>query len=408
LLDDRDGVSSDEEIYSEARFVGVEKQMEDYSREKDLRRLRIFVLGIRGFPDVQGGVEKHGEELYPRLVKLGCEVTVFTRTPYIPKKKRLFEWREVKFFYLWCPKQKYLETILHTFFGVLIAATKFPDILHIHAIGPSLMVPLAKSLGMKVIVTNHGPDYMRQKWGKLAKMVLRLGEFCAAKFCDKMVVISKNIKELIEKKYGRGDLELILNGVNGQEIVPPGETLMRYGIEPKRYVFAACRFVPEKGLHDLMNAYLQLRDRPFKLVIAGDADHETEYSRKIKEMAKKGEGIILTGFTSGRPLAELFSNAGLFILPSYYEGLPIALLEALSYGLPALVSDIPANREVPLKDFRFFPPGDISMLSQKMVELFKSGISEEERERNRELLVENYNWDAIAQKTYSIYASMVS
>jgi glycosyltransferase involved in cell wall biosynthesis len=270
------------------------------------------------------------------------------------------------------------------------------------------MVPLAKILGMKVIVTNHGPDYMRQKWGKFARIALKTGEFLGVKFCDKMIVISGGIKDLLEREYRRHDLDLIFNGVNFPEILSPGETVAKYGLTPGQYALTVGRFVPEKGLHDLINAYLKLKDQQFRLVIAGDADHETEYSRRIKKMAKEREGIILTGFISGRPLAELFSNAGLFVLPSYYEGLPIALLEALSYGLPVLVSDIPANREVPLPDFRVSAPGNIEVLSQKMVELFEKGISQEEKKKNEELLAENYNWDVIAQKTHSIYASMIT
>jgi len=387
--------------------MGAPKQAEGLFGERDLRRLRIFVLGTRGFPGVQGGVEKHGEELYPRLAQLGYEITVFTRTPYIPKEKRHAEWRGVKFFHLWCPKQKYLEAISHTFLGVLIGGLKSPDLLHIHAIGPSLMVPLAKLFGMRVIVTNHGPDYMRQKWGGLSKIILKLGEFSGAKFCDKMIVISKGIKELVEKKYGRQDLELIFNGVNLPEVLPPGETLSKYGLTPKQYAFTASRFVPEKGLHDLIQAYLKLKDPPFKLAIAGDADHETEYSRSLKKLGKEKEGIVLTGFISGRPLAELFSNAGLFVLPSYYEGLPIALLEALSYGLPVLVSDIPANREVPLPDFRFFPVGEIEKLAQGMAGLLKMGISHGEKMRNQTFLINNYDWDIIAKKTHQIYTSIL-
>jgi starch synthase len=387
--------------------MGGPKQIKSHFGETNLSGLRIFVLGTRGFPNVQGGVEKHGEELYPRLAQLGCDITVFTRTPYIPKEKRFPEWKGVKFFHLRCPKQKYLEALIHTFIGVLKARIGSPDLLHIHGIGPSLMVPLAKILGLKVIVTNHGPEYQRQKWGTFAKRVLRLGEFFAIKYSNKMIVVSQEIKSFLEKKYGRKDLELVSNGVDRRLPIPPGETLLKYGLKPRQYVFMACRFVPEKGIHDLMDAYSRLENQPFKLVIAGDADHETEYSRKIKRMAEEREGIVLTGFISGKPLAELFSNAGLFLLPSYYEGLPIALLEALSYGLPVLVSDIPANREVSLPNSRFFPPGDVALLSKKMVELFAKGISQEEIRINEELLIIKYDWDVIAKKTYEVYASMI-
>ena len=370
-------------------------------------KLKVFILGTRGFPDVQGGVEKHCEELYPRLVNLGCDVTVIARTPYFPGERRVSEWKDVNFCYLWCPRIKTVEAIIHTFFGVIIARLKSPDILHIHGIGPSILISLAKILGLKVVVTNHGPDYKRQKWGRFPKLILKMGEYLGIRFADKVIVISEAIKSMLETKYSRRDLEFIPNGVDLPEFVPAGDTLKECRIEPGKYVFTACRFVPEKGLCDLISAYKKIEKPGFKLVIAGDADHETEYSRDIKKLAKEADGIILTGFISGKPLQELYSNVGLFVLPSYYEGLPIALLEALSYGLPVLVSDIPANREIPVPDDRFFQTGDVDSLAKKMVELFRCGISEEERISQRRMLVERYNWDKIAEYTFKVYKGVL-
>ncbi len=366
--------------------------------------LKVIVLGLRGFPDVQGGVEKHCEQLYPRLKKFNCDIIVFARKSYV---KGLKEWKGIKFISFWVPKQKHLEAFFHTFFGAILSKLKSPDILHIHAIGPAFFTPLAKLLGMKVIVTHHGPDYKRKKWGRFAKFVLKLGEYLAVKFADKMIVISKEIKNMLERKYRRYGLEYIPNGIFLPEIISTGKTLQKFGLIPKRYIFTASRFVPEKGLHDLIDAYRKIPSPPFKLVIAGDADHETDYSRKIKKMAKETEGVVLIGFISGRPLQELYSNAGLFVLPSYYEGLPIALLEALSYGLPVLVSDIPAHREFPLPEFRFFKPGKIGQLAKKMIELFKLGISEEEKERMKIVLLRDYNWDKIARDTFEVYKNVM-
>ncbi len=371
------------------------------------KKLNIIVLGIRGFPCVMGGVEKHCEELYPRLVKLGCDITVITRTSYIPRKKRVDSWKKVRFIHLWAIRQKHLETILHTFLGVIIASLKTPDILHIHAIGPSIWVLLAKLLGLKVIVTHHGPDYQRQKWGKIAVVLLRLGEFVSIKFADKVIVISKQIKKMLTNKYNRKDLEFIPNGVNLPERILTADILKKYDLKSRKYIFTACRFVPEKGLHDLIAAYKKLENPEFKLVIAGDADHESQYSREIKKTAKEIEGIILTGFFTGKHLQELYSNAGLFVLPSYYEGLPIALLEALSYNLSVLVSDIPQNREITLPDYRYFEPGDINELVVKIGKLLKSDIGAEEKGFYKKLLEKQYNWDKIAQQTLKVYNKII-
>lgn len=369
--------------------------------------MRIAVCGTRGFPGVQGGVEKHCEELYPRLVKLGCEVLVFTRTPYISENNRLSEWQGVKFYHLWCPRKKSLEAITHTFLAVSLAKKFKPDILHIHAIGPCLMVPIARSLGFKVVMTHHGPDYERAKWGRIAKIALKQGESWGVKFSHRIIAISRGIQEHVKKLYRREAI-FIPNGVHIPEVIPPGEELKRWSLEPRNYIFTACRFVPEKGLHDLIEAYQRLKNPPFKLVIAGDADHETPYSRKIKELAKQNSGIVLTGFIYGKRLAELYSNAGLFVLPSYYEGLPIALLEALSYGLPVLVSDIPQHRELPLPDFRYFQKGDVEHLARAMVELFHQGISSEERKKYLDLLQQDYDWDRIAEQTFELYKEVIS
>ncbi len=371
-----------------------------------MKELKIAVLGTRGFPDVQGGVEKHCEELYPRLAALGCDVTVFSRTPYIPRENRKGQWRGVKIVPLWCLRTQSLEAVTHTFLGVLKARKLTPDILHIHSVGPSLLAPLARLSGMKVVMTHHGPDYLRTKWGRVARMTLRQGERCGVLYSDNVIAISRGIKELVKFKYGT-EAAFIPNGVNNSSLVPPGTELMRWGLQAKGYVFTACRFVPEKGLHDLIEAYRGIERPPFKLVIAGDADHETDYSRKLKRLAYRTEGVVLPGFVSGKRLAELFSNAGLFVLPSYYEGLPIALLEALSYGLPVIVSDIPQHREVPLSEFRYFERGNVKVLSRALPEGFSRSITEDERQRYLSLVKSVYNWDSIASKTLQVYREVI-
>ena len=370
-------------------------------------QMKIFVVGTRGFPDIQGGVEKHCEGLYPRLVKLGCQVTVAVRIPYVSFEKKITSWQGVKFIYLWCPRLKSLEAFIHTFLGVIWARFYSPDVLHVHAIGPALLVPLAKLLGLKVVFTHHGPDHERHKWGRLAKLFLRLGEYCGVRFADQIIVISTTIKNQVIEKFGRRDIAVIPNGVSIPDKVPAGETLKKWGLSPKKYVFIACRFVPEKGLHDLISAYQKISNPEFKLVIAGDADHETEYSRSLKKQAKE-TGVVSTGFLSGKPLAELYSNAGLFVLPSYYEGLPIALLEALSYDLPVLVSDIPANREIPLVDSKYFHNGNIPELTSKMDSLYQRGLLDSEITEQRNVLLKFFDWDSIAEKTREVYLGQVS
>jgi glycosyltransferase involved in cell wall biosynthesis len=368
--------------------------------------MKIIVLGTRGFPDVQGGIEKHCEELFTRIAVLGNDVTVITRTPYIPKNKRKDIYKGVKFLHIWCPRKKSFEAIIHTFIGVIVARLNSPDVLHIHGVGPSLLIPFAKLLGLKVVMTHHGPDYERQKWGKLAKFILKKGESFGVRFADKVIVISKIIKDSVEKLYSIKNTEILYNGISVPSKIYPDGTLSKYHLEPNKYVFTACRFVPEKGLHDLIKAYAAIPNPDFKLVIAGEADHESDYSRTLKESAKEN-GVVLTGYTFGKELGELFSNAGLFVLPSYYEGLPIALLEAMSYNLPVLISDIPQHKEVNLNSKRYFRTGDADDLKFKMIQLVREGIGEEEKTEFNDVIQEKYNWEKIAWRTVLLYKGLI-
>jgi glycosyltransferase involved in cell wall biosynthesis len=373
-----------------------------------MQRLKVFVLGTRGIPHVLGGIERHCEQLYPRLVQKGCDVHLFTRTPYISKKNRIQEWKGVKLIHLWCPRKKSFEAIIHTFLGVILARFHSPDILHIHAIGPALLVPLARLLGIKVVITNHGKDYNRQKWGWFARLILKLGERVSCKYANKVIVVSSDIMDSIKEKYNRSDCVLTPTAVNPPVPVPSGDTLKKYKLKANKYIFSAARFVPEKGLHDLIEAYRKAKiiglEAP--LVITGDADHETSYSINIKKIAEKNSDIILTGFISRKSLEELLSNAGLYVLPSYHEGMSMALLEALSYHLPVLVSDIPPNLEVGLDTARYFKVGDVDELAGKLHELIIKGISDEEIGFIDNLISTTHNWDIVTDKTFDTYKKL--
>lgn len=367
--------------------------------------MKIVVTGTRGFPDVQGGVENHCEHLYPHVAELGAEVTVFTRRPYI--SHQLSEYKGIRLVPLACPRNKFLEAIIHTLRSIVRARTLQPDILHIHAIGPSVFAPLAKAFGMNVVVTHHGPDYKREKWTLPAKVFLKFCEWAGMVFADEIIAISRNISDDVLRKFGR-ESAVIPNGIEIPELTDSDETLRKFGLGRKRYILAVGRFVPEKGFHDLIEAFMAGDHREFRLVIAGDADHQSNYSRKLKEMAALSDSIILTGFIAGEPLRELFSNAALFALPSYYEGLPIALLEAMSYGLPCIASDIPANRNLPLAEINFFKKGDINALSQKIDEFIYSDWDEQKGLSQRNLIYELYNWRKIAEKTMEVYKNLIT
>ncbi|BHH84238.1 glycosyltransferase family 4 protein [Desulforhopalus sp. 52FAK] len=361
--------------------------------------MKIFVTGTRGIPDIPGGVEKHCQELYPLIAVQGHDVSLATRIPYVQLKED--KWHGIALRHIFAPHKKSLEAIVHTFIAIIQARLEKVEIVHVHAVGPGLLVPLARLLGLKVVWTNHGPDYDRGKWGFVAKKMLMLGEWLGGRCANEVIVISQVIQDIVKKRCNRNS-HIIYNGVTLPDISENVSFLRKRNIVPGRYVLAVARFVPEKGLHDLLEAFSGITG-DYQLVIAGDADHDTPYSRKLKSLAKQDSRIILTGYITGEDLHQVFSHAQLFVLPSYHEGLPIALLEAMSYQLPVLVSDIPANKEVALADERFFRCGDVEELLQKMRLLLEKGLSIGETEDYRLQIAEKYNWLIIAEQTVKVY-----
>lgn len=361
--------------------------------------MKIVVTGTRGIPNIMGGVETHCEELFPRIAKRGFDVTVIRRTDYV--KDDLKEWKGVKLVNIDSPKKKSFEAIIHTFRAINEAKRLKADILHIHAIGPALLVPYAKMLGMKVVFTHHGPDYDRDKWGFAAKTMLKLGERMGCMFADEVIVISDVIRNLIKRKYNRtSHVHLIYNGVSQPEICDYPEYFNELGIEKGKYILGMCRFVPEKNLHHLVEAFTKVKSRneveDIKLVLAGDTDFEDDYSRNLKEMARKN-GVVLTGFIKGKKLHSLLTNCLCYCLPSSHEGLPIALLEAMSYGVKVIVSDIPANKEVGLPESDYFPVGNVDALTEKLKTVVNQPLQHIDYDMKK------YDWEKIADKVRDVY-----
>ncbi|MEI8658239.1 glycosyltransferase family 4 protein [Vibrio sp. Hal054] len=360
--------------------------------------MKITVLGTRGIPDVLGGVETHCQHLYPEIVRqTGAEVCVIARSPYVPYQHS--EYQGVKTKAIWAPKKKSLEAIVHSTLAAFSTLTDGSDVVHVHAIGPGLVVPLLRLLGKKVVFTHHGPDYDRQKWGGFAKKILQLGERFAAKWASEVIVISDVINTIIKDKYHRFDANLIYNGVLKAQPLDKAiidKYLANHELSAKGYVVAVGRFVEEKGFHDLIDAYAK-SGLTLPLVLVGDTDHETVYSSELKAKARNTKGVKLTGFVKGDELKVLFSQAKVFVMPSYHEGLPIALLEAMSFSLPAIVSDIPANTEVGLNEQSYFPVGDVNSLASKLANL------PEHTEVDYATYLDKYDWEKIAAQTVEVY-----
>jgi glycosyltransferase involved in cell wall biosynthesis len=366
----------------------------------------VFVIGPRGFPNVQGGIEKYSEELYKRLAKYDdVEITALAISRYYENKIK--DWKGIKFIYIKSLNSKNFEKIFYGFIASIITIFKKPDIVHFHGIGCALYIPLLKLFGIKVILTFQSRDYLYPKWGRIAKIIWRLSEKAALR-SDKIVAVSNVLKKYLQKYTDK--VVYIPNGVNINhlDILKDEEEhfLNKYGVIKKGYIFFAGRFTPEKAIEDLISAYEKIGVSRWKLVLAGDADYEDNYSKKIKNRARKIPNVMLTGFITGKELQTLFSNAKLFVLPSKFEGLPHVLLEAISYNVEVLASNIEANLQIDLDKSSYFEQGNVEDLKHKMLFLLENGTSEEEKLRRLKMVKGEYNWDHIAENIYALYKEL--
>jgi glycosyltransferase involved in cell wall biosynthesis len=375
--------------------------------DRETVRRNVLMLGLRGVPDIQGGVEKHVEMLAQELVLKGWDVEVVGRSQYLSRRWKSV-WRGIRVTPLWAPSSMALEAFFHTFFGIFYAAVKRPDIVHIHAIGPGLFAPLARLLGLRVVVTHHGYDYDREKWNSFAKFVLKLGERLAIRFANGNVAVSREVTQTMLQRYGR-TVAHIPNGVVVRPALLSEELLNRFGLRRRRYVVMVARFVPEKRQTDLIKAFARLNQNKWKLALVGGSDHrDSAYARQVEELAAATDGVVLTGFQSGDDLAALFSQAGLFVLPSAHEGMPIALLEALGYGLPVLASDIVANHEVALAPEDYFPVGDIDALAAALRRKMNEPFEADKALARIHDIERSYAWPSISRDTIMVYRNAMN
>jgi glycosyltransferase involved in cell wall biosynthesis len=370
------------------------------------RPLRVMVVGLRGVVDVQGGIETHARKLYPLLARLGCEIEIVQRSPYFPRARRRRTWHGMRLTYLWSPTKPGLETAVHTLLGVLYAGIKRPDILHLHAVGPGLLAPLARLLGLRVVLTHHAHDYEREKWGGLAKTLLRAGERLGIRFANRPIAVSPVIEKDIEKRYGV-DAALIPNGAPKVMRAATRGSLDKLGLTPGRYVLCVARLEPTKRQVDLIDAFQAAQLPDWKLVLVGGIDRNDAYCARLLERSAHDVDLILTGYQTGIVLRELYSHAGLFVLPSALEGHPIALLEAASYGVPILASANTANLTVPLPRERFFPVGDTRGLSALLRAAAGGAPPDAECAELRTMVRTLYSWRRAARLTRSVYEAAV-
>lgn len=354
--------------------------------------MKISVLGTRGFPMIQGGVEKHCESLYP----LFCDkyqFTVYRRKPYVNSSKT---YPNIRFFDLPSTRIKGFEAVFHSLLATVSACFKDAPVVHIHNIGPALFAPLLHLFGKKIVLTYHSPNYEHYKWGVVARSILKLSESIALACSDAIIFVNrfqmKKYTENIQKKS-----VYIPNGI--PNVTPTSSTayISSLGLEPKKYIIGVGRITPEKGFDVLIKAFEKL-NTDYKLVIAGGIEAESGYGKKLKNLTKSNR-VVFTGYVYGEKLNEIYSNAAVYVLSSLNEGFPLVLLEAMKYQLDVLVSDIPATHLVQLENLDYFEKGNTEELSKKLsLKLITP--------RKREYELSDFDWNIIVQQVADVYKQL--
>lgn len=346
------------------------------------------------------------EELSTRFVKCGHQVDAYNRKGknvqdrnVDNEKKKMKEYKGIKLITIPTINKKGIDASLYSFFATIRALFGKYDVIHYHAEGSCAMLWIPHLFGIRTVATIHGLDWQRSKWGGFATKYIKFGEKIAAKYADEIIVLSKGVQKYFKDTYNR-DTNFIPNGVNKPEIKEANIIKEKWDLEKNNYILFLARIVPEKGLHYLIDAYKQI-ETDKKLVIAGGASHTNDYLAKIKDMVKDDDRIIMTGFVQGQELEELYSNCYLYCLPSDVEGMPISLLEAMSYGCNCLVSNIEENTQVTGKYATIFEKGNAIDLKEKIENTLNKEKIEKEEISN--YIIEKYNWDIITQVTKEIY-----
>lgn len=370
-------------------------------------KLKIAMLGHKRIPSREGGVEIVVEELSARMVQLGNQLVCYNRFGHHVSGKEfdgrcLEEYKGVKLKSVFTINSKGLAAMTASFFGALRTAFGNFDIVHFHAEGPCAMLWLPKLFGKKCVATIHGIDWQRAKWGRFASSYIKFGEMIAAKYADEVIVLSASVQKYFMDTYGRKTI-FIPNGVSrpvSRELKLAKE---KFGIIEEEYILFLGRLVPEKGITYLIKAFKNVKT-PKKLVIAGGSSDTEAFMQELKELAKADDRIIFTGFVQGAILEELYSNAYIYCLPSDLEGMPLSLLEAMSYGNCCLTSDIAECAEVVEDKALMFRKSDVKDL-QRLLQYACDNPQEVQKLKAQaaDYICQKYNWDDVVKRTLEVY-----
>ncbi len=361
-----------------------------------------MMIGLRSTNGAQGGVERHVRSLVEELDALGLATCVVERSPYSNEDGASIGLNSfIKV--LWAPRSVRFETVVHSVIATLWAGWTRPRIVHIHAIGPSIVAPLARLLGLRVVCTHHGRDYDREKWSKVAKLILKAGEWCQARFANERICVGRTLSLQLRDEL-HAPFTYIPNAVKLPAQGGASDVLDRFALQPGKYIVNVGRLVPEKRQDHLIKAFAQLALKDIKLVLIGKADHESRYSHNLSTLANTTPGVVMAGFQGGSDLVQLLANAALFVLPSSHEGMPIAALEAMSLSRPVVLSDIPANLDLLLPPSCYHKTSSIEDLAETIRRNLPQEASSCSAVDWGEIL-SAFDWRNVAQKTLEVYSS---
>jgi len=370
--------------------------------------MKIAMFGHKRIPSREGGVEIVVEELAKREAALGNEITVYNRLGHhvsgskFDSQIKSDDLKNIKIKTVFTFENSKLNAIVYSILSAIKVSFSNCDVVHIHAEGPASMSFLPKLFGKKVIVTIHGLDWQRSKWGGFATKFLKYGEKNAVKYADEIIVLSKNTQKYFSDTYGRKTV-YIPNAVNKPEIKKAEKIKELYNLDKNSYILFLGRIVPEKQVGLLVEAYNHI-DTNKKLVIAGGASHTSDYFSQVKALAKDNKNVIFTDFVQGQVLEELYSNAYVYVLPSDLEGMPLSLLEAMSYSNCCLTSDIAECTQVCEQNAVYFEKGNLDDLINKLLYLLKNDNEVQKyKSISAEFICKKYNWDDVVKKTLSLY-----
>ena len=372
---------------------------------------RVAMIGHKFIPSRDGGVEVVVSNLAPHLVELGYDVTCYNRTNREFKKLRKSgtlprEYRGVRLIWVPTVNRRGFAAMSSSIFASVRAAFSRCDLVHYHTEGPCVLCGLPRLFGKKIVVTVHGLDHMRQKWGRFASAYIMQGEKAAVRHAHSIIVLSNGVRAYFREKYGR-ETVLIPNGIDPAEIRPASEITKQFGLASREYILFLGRLVPEKGIHYLIKAYQMLRTDK-KLVIVGGTSDTDDYVRQLYAMAGDSPSIIFTGFQQGAVAEELYSNAYLYVLPSDLEGMPLTLLEAMNYGCCCVTSDIGECVDVMDGCGFSFPHGNVEALRETLQDLCDHPEKvEAHRGEARKVIASKYTWQDITAQTDGLYKKLL-